>query len=56
MKYTSEMEKAMEQSHGMNYAEYERKLSNRLKVEKSREASYQKSKQILSEVNAQVHK
>lgn len=48
MKYTHEMEKAMEQSHGMNYAEYERNFSNRLLVEKRREAEYEKSKRIVA--------
>ncbi len=46
----------MEQSHGMNYSEYERKFSNRMKVEKRRERDYQLSKKIVAEANAQVHK
>ena len=41
------MEKAMEQSHGMNYAEYERNFSNRMLVEKRREVEYEKSKRII---------
>ncbi len=35
MTYTPEMEKAMQQSHQMGYAEYERKLEKRIAVEKN---------------------
>ncbi|WP_078412536.1 hypothetical protein [Priestia abyssalis] len=45
--YTSEMEKAMFQSHGMGYAEYSRKLDQRLKVEQEREQDYLQSRRII---------
>ncbi|MGO4888900.1 hypothetical protein ACJ2A9_14185 [Anaerobacillus sp. MEB173] len=47
------MEKAMQQSHGIGYAEYNRRLENRMKVEKQRELDYQKSLEI---VNNHSHK
>ena len=40
MTYTNEMEKALYQSHGINYAEYERSLEKRIEVEKSRDAEH----------------
>ncbi|MFC2947177.1 hypothetical protein [Virgibacillus sediminis] len=49
MNYTSEMEKGMEQSNRICFAEYERKLDKRLEVERRREKEYQKSKQITAE-------
>jgi len=54
MHYTAEMEKAMEQSHKMCFAEYSRKLSNRLKVEKQREKDYTKCKQLIADVESHV--
>lgn len=45
--YTSEMEKAMFQAHGMGYAEYSRKLDQRLKVEQEREQDYLQSRRII---------
>jgi len=54
MNYTGEMEKAMEQSHKMSFAEYESKLSNRLKVEKEREKNHVKCKQLTAELDSQI--
>lgn len=45
--YTSEMEKAMQQNHGIGYAEYNLSLKKRLQVEKNREQDYQISKKIV---------
>ncbi|MBB6453462.1 hypothetical protein HNQ94_001911 [Salirhabdus euzebyi] len=50
------MEKAMQQSHGIGYKEYSRKLEKRLEVEKRREKEYQKSRQITAEVDRQLFK
>jgi hypothetical protein len=50
------MEKAMQQSHGMGYAEYSRKLQKRIDVEKRRYQSYKKSQQIYAEVDRQIHR
>jgi hypothetical protein len=36
------MEKAMHQSHGCGFAEYERDLEKRIDVEKDREMEYKK--------------
>ncbi|WP_169749086.1 hypothetical protein [Ornithinibacillus californiensis] len=56
MNYTPEMEKAMQTSHQMGYAEYCRKLENRMKVEKRRQEDYNKSKQIVAEIDSQLFK
>lgn len=46
MTYTNEMEKAMYQSHGINYSEYERSLEKRIEVEKNRDAEHSKCMQL----------
>ncbi|WIF97429.1 MULTISPECIES: hypothetical protein [Pontibacillus] len=56
LNYTSEMEKAMHQSHGIGYQEYSRRIDQRLKVEQRREAEYQASRQIVAEVDRQIHR
>ncbi|WP_284141724.1 MULTISPECIES: hypothetical protein [unclassified Virgibacillus] len=56
MNYTSEMERAMQQSHKMGYEEYSRKLDNRLAVEKRRHKDYQQCKQIIAEIDSQLHR
>ncbi|WP_272479968.1 hypothetical protein [Aquibacillus koreensis] len=56
LNYTSEMEKAMQQSHGLGYAEYSRKLSKRLHVEKERENDHKESQKIVHEVERLIHK
>lgn len=50
LNYTSEMEKAIGQSRGVNYEEYDRSLEKKLKVEKQREKDYQNAKMISSGV------
>ncbi len=39
----------MQQTHGMGYAEYNRKLENRMKVERERERDHRKSLQVVSD-------
>lgn len=56
MNYTPEMEKAMNQAHNMNYAEYESKLSNQLKVEQRREEEYQACKHMVAEFDSQLQR
>ncbi|MEN2768378.1 hypothetical protein [Ornithinibacillus xuwenensis] len=56
MNYTPEMEKAMQNTHHMGYADYCRKLENRMKVEKRRQADHDKCKHILAEIDNQIHK
>ncbi|QST02013.1 MULTISPECIES: hypothetical protein [Pontibacillus] len=46
----------MHQSHGMGYQEYSRRIDQRLKVEQRREAEYQASRQIVAEVDRQIHR
>ncbi|GEN87371.1 MULTISPECIES: hypothetical protein [Oceanobacillus] len=44
------MEKAIGQSRGVNYQEYDRSLEKKLKVEEQREKEYQNAKMISSGV------
>ncbi|MCT2535925.1 hypothetical protein NC661_08385 [Aquibacillus koreensis] len=46
----------MQQSHGLGYAEYSRKLSKRLHVEKERENDHKESQKIVHEVERLIHK
>lgn len=54
MNYTSEMEKAMQQSHHMGYEEYARKLDKRIDVEKKRQREYDRSKYIVAEIDSKL--
>ncbi|WP_164214905.1 hypothetical protein [Virgibacillus sp. YIM 98842] len=56
MNHTQEMEKAMQQSHKMGFAEYERKLENRLDVEKRREKEYEACKHLTTDIDSQIHR
>lgn len=56
MNYTPEMEKAMQQSHKMGYAEYERNLDNRLIVEKRRQQEYEQCKFLITKIDNNIHK
>jgi hypothetical protein len=56
MTYTPEMEKAMQTAHHMGYAEYCRKLENRLKVERRRQEDYNKCKYVVAEIASHVHR
>ncbi|WP_202406280.1 hypothetical protein [Pontibacillus yanchengensis] len=56
MNYTNEMEKAMHQSHGMGYAEYSRRLDQRLKVEQRRQQEFEQSQRIVAEVDRKIHR
>ncbi|WP_163971511.1 hypothetical protein [Oceanobacillus halotolerans] len=49
------MEKAMQQSHGMGYKEYGRKLDKRMAVEKRRNKDYEKCKHLVAELDSQLH-
>ncbi|HLR68632.1 hypothetical protein [Virgibacillus alimentarius] len=56
MNYTPKMEKAMQQSHNMGYAEYSRKFDKRLTVEKRRQQEYEQCKHLIAEIDNQIHK
>lgn len=56
MNYTPEMEKAMQTSHKMGYADYCRNLDKRMKVEQKRTENYNKSKQIIAEIDHNIFK
>lgn len=53
---TSEMEKALQHSHGVGYSEYARDLNVRMEVEQARERDYAQSHQILNEYSRRVFK
>ncbi|PLT28084.1 hypothetical protein [Peribacillus deserti] len=55
LQVTHDMEKAMQQNHGIGYSEYSRDLDLRIEVEKKREKSYSKSHQITEELNRRMH-
>ncbi|MDX8290176.1 MULTISPECIES: hypothetical protein [Metabacillus] len=55
MNYTTEMEKALMQSHKMGYAVYSRNHEKRMEVEKNREEDYQKSKQLFAELDRKMN-
>ncbi|MCF3943233.1 hypothetical protein [Oceanobacillus alkalisoli] len=44
----------MNKYHKMSVAEYESNLANRMKVERKREQEYQKSKQMIAEIDNQI--
>ena len=50
------MEKAMQRSHKIGYAEYCRKLDKRLEVEKQREKEYAACKHFTAEIDSKIHK
>ncbi|WP_409302535.1 hypothetical protein [Peribacillus sp. SCS-155] len=52
---TSEMEKAMQQAHGVGYSEYSRRLDIRLQVEKRREREYEKCHAMVDNLNRRLH-
>lgn len=54
--YTSKMEKAMEQSNGMSFKEYERKFDKRIAVEKRREKEYEQCKHIVASLDHKIYK
>ncbi len=45
----------MQQSYGMGYAEYCRKLENRMKVERMREKDHQQSLKVLTSIQSKMH-
>ncbi|WP_226682248.1 hypothetical protein [Sutcliffiella horikoshii] len=49
------MEKAMYQAYGFGYEEYSNKLSKLIEVEQKREKDYQKSLEIVEEVDRNFH-
>ncbi|MDL4839934.1 hypothetical protein [Aquibacillus rhizosphaerae] len=46
----------MLKNHGVGYAEYSRKLNERLKIEKEREISHKESQKVVNEVEKLVHR
>ncbi|WP_390352433.1 hypothetical protein [Virgibacillus halophilus] len=44
----------MQQSHNISFAEYGRKLTERITVEKRRQKEYQQSKYIRAQLQAQL--
>ncbi len=45
----------MHQAHGIGYADYCRKFTERLRVEKSREEEYRQGQMIVAQFDRRVH-
>lgn len=45
----------MQQSHGIGYSEYSRKLDVRIQVEKRREREYKQSNRIVNDLQRKMH-
>lgn len=56
LNYTSDMEKAMQQAHGVNFSEYEMNADKRLEVEMQREKQYKEGLEISSEMEKDVNR
>lgn len=56
LNYTTEMEKAMHQTHNCCFAKYEADIEKRIEVEKQREKSHQQGMYLVNEMNRQVHR
>lgn len=56
LNYTSEMAKAMQGAHKVNFAEYSAKLDVRMDVERRREEDYHKSQKIIADVERKAHR
>lgn len=46
----------MHQAHDMGYAEYEKGIDQKLKVEKAREESYKESQRLVNEIERKAHR
>ncbi|WP_165769145.1 hypothetical protein [Virgibacillus profundi] len=56
MNYTPEMEKAMQQTHKICYAEYGRRLDKRIAVEKKRQQEYEQCKLLVAGLDSQIQR
>ena len=52
---TSEMEKAMQLSHGVGYNEYSRNLDLRIEVEKVRDREHEQCNKMILELQRKIH-
>jgi hypothetical protein len=55
MNYTSDMEKAMHNAHGVGYEQYCRKHDVRMKVEEQREQDYLASQRLVADLARKLH-
>ncbi|WP_221408603.1 hypothetical protein [Peribacillus simplex] len=55
MNVTSEMEKAMQSSHGIGYSEYSRNLDLRIEVEKERDREHEKCNKMVLDLQRKIH-
>ncbi|GEL76639.1 hypothetical protein [Tenuibacillus multivorans] len=46
----------MQQSHGIGYREYSQRLDKRMQIERKREQSYKKSRQMVAEIDHLLHR
>lgn len=56
MNYTADMEKAMQQSHKIGYAEYSRTHEQRMIVEQKRDAEHEYCKLLMAKIDGKIHK
>ncbi|KQU20370.1 hypothetical protein ASG65_04795 [Bacillus sp. Leaf13] len=52
---TSEMEKALQLSHGIGYNEYSRNLDLRIEVEKERDKEHEKCNKMVLDLQRKIH-
>ncbi|WP_280771252.1 hypothetical protein [Salipaludibacillus daqingensis] len=56
VKYTENMEKALQQSHGIGYESYKGSLKKKVEVEKAREKDYRDSLQVENELTRKMNR
>ncbi|GAF14445.1 hypothetical protein JCM19045_3761 [Bacillus sp. JCM 19045] len=54
LSYTSEMEKGLQQRHGISYAEYESSLDKRLKIEQERTNEHDACNRLVQSIQSQT--
>ncbi|MED4129117.1 MULTISPECIES: hypothetical protein [Shouchella] len=52
LSYTSEMEKGLQQRHGVSYAEYESSLDKRLQIERERTKEHDACNQLVQSIQS----
>ncbi|MCE7790975.1 hypothetical protein K8O68_00925 [Salipaludibacillus sp. CUR1] len=54
MKYTENMEKSLQQAHGVGHEVYKKSLDQKVKIEQEREKEYRKSLQTEQELSRKI--
>ncbi|MFB5661450.1 hypothetical protein [Alteribacillus sp. HJP-4] len=53
---TENIEKSMQESHGVSKEEYERSVDKKIEVEKKREKDHKENKDLTNEINTKIKK